>query len=1483
MDIVISILIASVISLGISIYFHEITKKNHAMSRVRDYADERKKDMADSYKTLENHFNMLVAEFDSRQNQANAAVKLLTQQNKDFEEKIESLDKSIKAVQNIEAQINSYSKILDELNEMSANVEENLLRIQKESVIVNKLNERLDKQQQTVDNIDKKIPQITQKFSEENAEQLKAVGTTLLDEYKNYADKIAGDIRKSQTEAENALAKIKQQIQEAYNQAAAKAESLENTAFEHLSQQATERSQQYIDEIKNQNAQLDSQITKSFKESEQKLVESIKADLTKMNENFQKSIDNLSNNYTGKVQALHNKYNEQLDSVAGKNEGIITKLQTQFNEDFTRIDQKCKTDCEKISQRYEENYSTLTQKYDTDFNKLSSDYDDAVAKMSQKYDETIGKITQKYDSQINTITAKGDKEIVDYEAKINADIQKMKTDYTKAFESATAINNTKINEFNQNFVAEHERLKSEYDLAVNQLAQESTGKLEGLENSITSEIASFTDECKEQINSLQNDYSSQLSDFKNDIGTRLSVVENDYENKTAALESNIRELTERYETEEEGLQNVFSERLRALDEDYKQRIAEIRLSLEESLKQCNETSEFLKRDVDGNSQSLQSIQSELDEEIKIMQERYAGLYKDALASADQKEKDALDTFNQGAKEKIDEYAQLIQQKIDQLQESITDKIKAVSLESSNSIHEAESAVADLQKETSAANQKAQALQPELDERIKIINKELEDFKTDAEIKLNNMNKQITDAVKRSVAESEQTHLNILEGIDEQLHSYKKDIENKLAQIQNSGSDVDTLEKSLRGAMLEVQNRVLGDFDKFTSEQQRKHEEFSAQIKDDSQTIEVRLQEIDKSLDELKNTATGSMSAKLIDFEKSFNNTILTKNNEIDSQLSGWKVELDTKLSTIAGNYENQRKEVEQNYLNDLKTNLASITSKANEQYDSLADAIEKSKLGMEANITEIQETINDFQDETRTKISQISTSTDKELKTEIEGALSKVQTNLERTQNELLKDLQSFEQSIRERQETSTSSIDAALAEFNTWKQQLRSQLDGANSVFQDELNAFKTTSDNNLEETQQKINDDMRKYAAYIQDQQNDLSEKITSLQSKTESSMKEYEERSQQILTQLSDTYEKMLTDTEERVKKQNEDSAQKLAQLKKDIQIASEQNRNNQAQFILQMQNDANDLQVRMGDLTKELQSIQSSISVYERADAMKRHLDEGLDELNNRIEQLDGFTDTAEDITKQYNSIVRMNEEMEREISNIEQQKQRVTNLEQKFGQLFALSNTIDERIQTLNNTSDDISTMEVAVRDYTDKLDIVSQQYERLAKKDEVINRVLKDVDTSFANLKDIEQRIADCQRQVTSLPREIKEVQENVDRILKSGPKITEAAGKLQNLDNVLSEAEKRIDNLTSVNSGIKETQLKLEQFGKDVDNKFKVLHDITKNEVSKGRITQDKGISPQMKDTIKQLKREGWTNEELAKRFNRTITEIDLLLELPD
>ena len=45
----------------------------------------------------------------------------------------------------------------------------------------------------------------------------------------------------------------------------------------------------------------------------------------------------------------------------------------------------------------------------------------------------------------------------------------------------------------------------------------------------------------------------------------------------------------------------------------------------------------------------------------------------------------------------------------------------------------------------------------------------------------------------------------------------------------------------------------------------------------------------------------------------------------------------------------------------------------------------------------------------------------------------------------------------------------------------------------------------------------------------------------------------------------------------------------------------------------------------------------------------------------------------------------------------------------------------------------------------------------------------------------------------------------------------------------------------------------------------------------------KETSISPQERETIRALKREGWTINEIASRFKRTPTEIDLLLSLPE
>ena len=129
MEIVIAILFSTVISMGVSLYFRMLGKKDDPLERINKFAIKKTSELNEAFNKIQTRFNTIISEFNAQQTQANAAVKLLKQQNDEFNSKMQTFDQSINAVKNIKAQIDAYSKILTELNDMTAQVEENLERL----------------------------------------------------------------------------------------------------------------------------------------------------------------------------------------------------------------------------------------------------------------------------------------------------------------------------------------------------------------------------------------------------------------------------------------------------------------------------------------------------------------------------------------------------------------------------------------------------------------------------------------------------------------------------------------------------------------------------------------------------------------------------------------------------------------------------------------------------------------------------------------------------------------------------------------------------------------------------------------------------------------------------------------------------------------------------------------------------------------------------------------------------------------------------------------------------------------------------------------------------------------------------------------------------------------------------------------------------------------------------------------------------------
>lgn len=1460
MEIVIAILFSTVISLGVGLYFRMLGKKDDPLERINKFANKKTNDLNEAFNKIQTRFNTIISDFNAQQTQANAAVKLLKQQNEEFNSKMQTFDQSINAVKNIKAQIDGYANILNELNDMTAQVEENLERLHKESGLITSLDGKLSKQQQQIALIEKRIPEVSKEFSVKNAEQLKAVGSTLLESYESRAAQLASEIKTSQGEAEKALDEIKQSIQEAYNQAAESAEKLENTAFTHLSEQAQQRTDQYLKVLGEQTAALQKELEKqtlairnditnrtgiihseletkekelikmfddktsaataSYKESENKLITDAKANIIKINEKFNEKLGQLSEVFAGKVEALQTKYNQQLESIGGRNDGLIAKTLARFNEDSNKLEAEYTKQMENIQKKNEGNYSALSEKFDDDF---------------KKFQET----------------------------------------YAAAFENATETNNTKINEFNRLFVEEHKKFAEEHE----RLVQDFSASLNEAQNDNDRKLAELKGCQDEQIQSLNEIYNSEYSKIKEEYLGRFEGLQNEYSQQI------------------EGLQNVFGNRIEELsntEEDYKARIENLRTQLETSLHQCNERSSSLQTEITDMQEKLSETLKQVAEEATTSVSNAEASVLAIKSQCDEAERKAAEL-----KPELEEKISQMNMSLDNAQSETLQKLERLQTETENQIKTIQKeTVQSLKALQGDTNDQYETLKKETLSKIENFNNEterqlegfkgdtsarLDNFQNETNVRLESLTKIITDSVRKAVSESEVKHLNILENVDNQLNAYKKDIEYKLSQIQVSESDIDTLEKSLKAAMSEVQNRVLREFEGFTSNQKQKHEEFSNTIKEDSAEIEQKIEEINRSLDSLKETATGSMSAKIQEFESEFNQILSTKSNEIDSDLAEWKHELDTKLTSISNTYEDSRKKVEAKYLEDFKTGIEGLQTRATDQYNNVAATIERTKAEMQGSIKDIQEFVNRFKSDTDNSINSLTKASEEALKKEIEHNKEIVQTSLSKLQEELLGDLKMFEDSVRTRQETGSSSIDAALAEFNTWKQQLRSQFEDSEKIFTYDLSKFKDSADDKIKEESQKLLQNMNDYAVSVQNQHNELNDKIADLQNKTDASIKAYEEKSAGILNQMNGMYKQMLDEARKRLAEQDSAAKERADAFKKTIKEAEDKNAANQSAFTLKMQDNANLIQTRLGEIEKELQDVKSNIHNYETADKMRRQLEANVTELNSAFTKLKGYADSADKMNVQYTSILKINEEINRQLAGIEAQKNRVTNLEQQFNKMLALSSTIDERIGSLNTTKDDLQAMEVTVRNYNDRLQYVSEQYERLEKKDEVINRIKTDVDSQFEKLKDLEQRLTNCNRQSVSLPQEIKEVQNSVDKILQNGPKITDAIGRLENLDAIIADTDKRIEALNSVTTGIKKTELDLQGLSRDVDKKFEVLNSITKQERAKSPSKKSTSLNPQTSENVRQLKRQGWTIADIAKRLDLTENEVDLILQLPE
>ena len=201
-------------------------------------------------------------------------------------------------------------------------------------------------------------------------------------------------------------------------------------------------------------------------------------------------------------------------------------------------------------------------------------------------------------------------------------------------------------------------------------------------------------------------------------------------------------------------------------------------------------------------------------------------------------------------------------------------------------------------------------------------------------------------------------------------------------------------------------------------------------------------------------------------------------------------------------------------------------------------------------------------------------------------------------------------------------------------------------------------------QDVKKELDELVEKYRQSTMEKQEEIQASINSLDDKTSTSLQEYKDKSDEIISQLDAMYTKMLDTTEDRIKEQNDRSEKKIKTLMEQIEKASNDNRVRHSDMVLKMQNDQNDIQTRITDLSKEVKEVESQMSVFEKAENMRRQLEEEINSISLNFEKLDGFKVAAEAFNNQFDALVSMNGEAEERLEKFNTARKQIDNLEKQ---------------------------------------------------------------------------------------------------------------------------------------------------------------------------------------------------------------------------
>jgi DNA repair exonuclease SbcCD ATPase subunit len=299
----------------ILIIYRKMDANSRTLAQVRRYADKAREELDAVVAQKVQNLKDLGIEMEVREQTA----KEILRRSQGLEEGVQA---KISATEAIGRRIAEYDKVLDELIQMTRRAEENLGRVKEESEFVDTVAKRIRAAQLRIEEQEGRIPELVQRFQEENSEALRHAQQNIMGDTAERIGALAGSTEAAAAKADE-LARLMKT-----------AEAEQQRAADRVRMDIKNMGSELVEQVSIELAEIEKEYSRKLEEAAKRGENLETLAFSKLKEHIEARLKGLSSELSGRIEAGRtdiekkmNSFSSSIDSIRGEAESRLKKTE----------------------------------------------------------------------------------------------------------------------------------------------------------------------------------------------------------------------------------------------------------------------------------------------------------------------------------------------------------------------------------------------------------------------------------------------------------------------------------------------------------------------------------------------------------------------------------------------------------------------------------------------------------------------------------------------------------------------------------------------------------------------------------------------------------------------------------------------------------------------------------------------------------------------------------------------------------------------------------------------------------------------------------------------------------------------------------------------------------------------------------------------------------------------------------------------------